>query len=373
MKKKTKFLIIILSIVVSVPSFSLIGFISYLIIASNIQRKVHNPSLLHQTRYVLEKDGGIIYLDSLESFMRSSLNRTYEPHYFFHNDIRLMSTGNNSITYSEKYVAFSGRVSSYNDSTSYIQVYDADFSLIKEFANEGYYDAIFYDNFLYYSNFNNQLVKYDIENNSTIIVANDLKPTLSYYDSSYSFDIGMYNEFTNCLFNGKAFLSHYYVDGNLHLYCKNFDLCIKRNRLSINDIEDENKNYFFDRLYDNAYLIDDKIVFAAYCRLENDECGSQSDLCICRLGKSYLFAFDIKTQEMSLIKEFADGTFLIDYDLENAHYYYQSAFYTNNVFVRESKRIEPGELKTIKGEKYLPRGTGVPYYLSYCNGKFYGA
>ena len=40
---------------------------------------------------------------------------------------------------------------------------------------------------------------------------------------------------------------------------------------------------------------------------------------------------------------------------------------------RESKKIEPGELKTIKGEKYLPPGTGMPFYLSYCNGKFYGA
>ena len=56
---------------------------------------------------------------------------------------------------------------------------------------------------------------------------------------------------------------------------------------------------------DNAFLIDNKLIFATYEKLPSDKkCGSdQYGYCICRQGKSFLYCFDLETKSLSLMKE----------------------------------------------------------------------
>ena len=373
MKKHVKLLVIFASVMISIPSLAFLSFAIYLLIETNIEYTVHLPSLMHQTRYVLKKNGEVIYLDRLEAFIRSYSNDNYKPFSFFHKDTKLSSTGNNSIAYSEKYLAFSGSLDSSSGTTKYIQVYNEDYTLLKEFSGSGFYDAVFYDDSLYYTDFNKQLVKYDISNDAVTIIAEDLAPNLSFFDGDHYLDIGRNYVFFNYYFDNKSLLHSYFIGGSVHLYCKNFDLCIDHNRLSINGVVYEQDDCFFNYLYENAYLIDDKVVFATFNKKENNKCGSKTDNCICRFGCSFLFSYDLKTKQINLLKEYADGTYLIDYDLNDTKYYYQGSLYVNDTLCKKCEIIEPSEMKTIKGGRYLPSDTGRPFYLSYYDGEFYGA
>lgn len=373
MKKRIKLFIIFISVAISIPSLALLSFAVFALIESNIQYKVHVPSLMHQTRYVIRRNGEVVYLDSLEAFIRSYSNNNYKPLSFFHEGEELHSTGNNSIVYSEKYLAFSGFFDDSLETKRLIQIYDNDYSLKKEISGSGYYDAVLYDDFLYYTDFNNKLVKYDIANDAQTIIVEDLAPNSSFSDGDYSFDIGRHYDFINSYFDGKIILSSYFLDGRMHLYSKNFDLYINHGKLFINDVVYENSNYSFNDFYDNAYLINNKVVFAVCSKKDNEKCGSKTDDCICRFGKSYLFCFDLGTKELDLLMEYDAGTFLIDYDLIDSKYYYKGSFYVNDVLTKKNEKIEPVETIIIKGERRLPSGTGRHYYLSYFEGEFYGA
>ena len=90
-------------------------------------------------------------------------------------------------------------------------------------------------------------------------------------------------------------------------------------------------------------------------------------ICICSLEESYLYKYDLSSNELSLIKQFDKGTFLIDYDLNEYKYYKDGGLFINDVLFRECENIYPEyEEHLTSDDKY------IDYYFSYYNGEFYG-
>ena len=99
----------------------------------------------------------------------------------------------------------------------------------------------------------------------------------------------------------------------------------------------------------------------------------QFDNCFCGFKKSYLYIYDLKTNELTLIKEFGNRTFLIDYDLDGAKYYYNGCLYVNDALYRECEKIESYELEEIGAfDSFGVSDARLNYYISYYNGEFYG-
>ncbi|MBP5693891.1 MAG: hypothetical protein J6X03_00315, partial [Bacilli bacterium] len=104
----------------------------------------------------------------------------------------------------------------------------------------------------------------------------------------------------------------------------------------------ENETYLFNKheneleLYENSYLINNKIMFATKELIKNDSCGYPDKLhgCFCHLSKSYLYSFDIESKELKLVKQFKEKTFLIDYDFDSVKYYYDGKLYINDNLCR---------------------------------------
>ena len=135
------------------------------------------------------------------------------------------------------------------------------------------------------------------------------------------------------------------------------------------------KDYVFNKFYRNCFLIDNHILFAVYRDLLNKEClgKKRSDPCVCSLGESYLYCFDLETRELHLVNKYPKGTFLIDYDLNNVEYYYDGELYINNIAYRQCEIITPGESEKIRMDySFSSMDEKGHYYLSYYKGEFYG-
>ena len=133
-------------------------------------------------------------------------------------------------------------------------------------------------------------------------------------------------------------------------------------------------NFDFNGAYRNAYLIDNKLVFATKKFEKNKECSFQNNNdCICKMQESFLFSFDVVTNELSLIKEYDPGTILLDYDLDGAQYYCDGKLYINDVFYRDCNHLKPGEIKKIGYfDYYRYSDDDLHTFISFFDGEFYG-
>jgi hypothetical protein len=176
----------------------------------------------------------------------------------------------------------------------------------------------------------------------------------------------------------KTSMIHYYTNKELHQSFDEISIILKENSFVINNGSNAYifpKNSAFETFYWNSFLIDNRVIFATYDYLENDECGTMNDsfLCTCRLGQSYLYCFDIISLEFTLIHKFDRGSFLIDYDLNNFEYYKNGRLYINDESTRDCTVIEPGALEKIKGQNYFSPGDEKAIFcISFINNEFYG-
>ena len=95
--------------------------------------------------------------------------------------------------------------------------------------------------------------------------------------------------------------------------------------------------------------------------------------CICSLGKSKLYSFDLVSKELEVLNEFDSGTFLIDYDLNKVGYYFNGGLYIDNTLAKSCDKIKEGNLEKIRGKNYFSDGEEKhKYYLSLMDNIFYG-
>lgn len=145
-------------------------------------------------------------------------------------------------------------------------------------------------------------------------------------------------------------------------------------------IENEGVSYFFDTsksfnyFYDKVVLVDNHLLFGVYKKTNNPKCGAtDQSQCICGMKKSYLFDFNVVNNELKIIQEFKEGTFLIDYDLGGVEYYYNGSLYNGSTLCKKCVNVYDYKSKEtfvgILGHWHDPV---VNYYLSYYNGEFYG-
>ncbi len=383
-KRANKRLISILSptaIIMAIVNLALIVFIVCMIIGFNYQYQIHRPSYLHQINNQFKAKDGTVYFSQSTSTLRyysSESKLGYSDVSFFHANKRLNWLGHKSLCIGDSYFAFCGSLRT-NDSDEfpYLQIYDYEFNLIKEIENENFYDAAFFGNRLYYIS-KEGLMKYDIDSDELYLVSSEVLSNFSYYDDDFIVHIGNQLTILDKTLRGKILLSILFDNSVKHLCSSAIDLYFEHDSIYINGVQYQlnGLNVFINKLYDNAYIIDDYLIFAGFKYLSNKNCGALNDnshICICRLEKSYLFSYDLLNKNFIAIKEYDSGTFLIDYDFKGAKYYRNGELYIDDVLYKKCPEIVPGELEKVKGKNYFSNGDEkANYYLSYLDGHFYG-
>jgi len=137
---------------------------------------------------------------------------------------------------------------------------------------------------------------------------------------------------------------HYY-DYNSYVFFnedyKRIELNKEIDKIVIND-KSFNFEYPF-AVQEFVYLNSECFVFSTYT-YQDENCSNAP--CISHLTDVKLWKYDIKTEQLSLIKQFNDYTILISFDDNNYHYYYDGKLYSNDIEVEDAPKIEVGDMFT---------------------------
>ena len=370
----------------AIISLPLIFFI-LLIISFNWPYHIHRPAVLNQVEDVFADENGRVYYlqNGFLWYFDKSDNKT--PHLFDRTDGNGELLNSNGLIRDDNYFYYIFDDGNRGGQTNYwIKIYDRKFDLqdtvilpddmfvwgkcIREqkiyyVLKTRYVDKC--DLFCYDIQTKvTRLIKENIETNTTI---EDGEIKL-FCDRSYNLQTLSKKTLLNYWWDQELKISHKYYENVVDIWLNNKGICAQIN----------GEQYFFDKDRDfntlcvNAFLIDNKVVFGAYDYIENKDCGNYSgSYCICNQGKSFLYVLDLDTKELNLTDEYEVGTYLIDYDLDGAKYYYDGGLYINNVFYRECEKIEPGPIEIKRGEGYFrSEERKIDYDVSYLSGEFYG-
>lgn len=258
----------------------------------------------------------------------------------------------------------------------FIMVFDKSYNVIKTINFEDYekvQDIACTDNNLYILLKNREseklsLLKYGFDSDLISTLIDDLANSKSYQDDDVHLFFMDYWYYVSIYKYENSKTRLFMLEG--HCKTDKVDLCLSNNGkyVIVNNEGKEysakidlNISYYF---YSKAYLIDNHLVFAIFKESGIHQCGYSG--CICSLQESYLYKYELISNELTLIKQFDKGTFLIDYDLDGYKYYRDGGLYINDVLFRECENIYPEYVEHLTNEKKMY------YYFSYYNGEFYG-
>ena len=276
--------------------------------------------------------------------------------------------------------------SSYRNQPEVIQIYDCSFSLIKTVYFRGIRDIAVSNGKVFMVLKDDETNKYQlslftVSDNKKEILIDDIVGGLDFFYEDIHLYLDRELKLSSCLrlIEEKTLLFNFY-DGNglLHKRVSNYDLEFADGRVCVYVDDDSfilKPDISFNAVYKNAFLVDNKLVFSVYNIVPNKECGTMTEksFCICKQGKSYAYYFDLVTKQFELIKEFNEGSFLVDYSYNETMYYYDGGLYVNNTKVRECEIITPGDIEKSVGSSYFKDyDYKLKYYLSYFGGNFYG-
>ncbi len=385
MKKTAEVFIVAISSIGSVLICFFIVISIILSVSFNTKFTLHRQSLIGQVQEVITTEEDVFFISNgwLSKYTSIDQKYNYKSIPFYHNGAKLSIR---KVSHSNGYYAVSGWLQSEQEFDDFLQIYDESLELINEyrFDNQIICDTAFFDNTIYLSVSNREinqvsLKKVSINSYSIKTVVDSISKETFYIDGDNTIYIGKYHDLDDSIQNGKVTMSKWFDNtnnGETHNYYHELDLAIDRGTICLTN---ESNNYYyktpytFDTFYDNAYIIDNKIVFAVYKKNNSKNCGDNTGKCICRYGESFLYNIDLNNNSLELVSSFDSGTFLIDYNLDGAKYYCGSSLYINNSFYRACKTIEPGELVTVKNDKYLPESEKqMDLLLSFFKNEFYG-
>lgn len=360
-------------------------FIILLTISFNWPYHIHRQAILQQTNTIFEDSEGHIY-HGLSSYDSDSLYKT--------KDIKMLDDDGDrlnlgEIVFDDNYICVTRDDGNKNQNyTYYVFIYDKSFDLIErlDMPDDYYIGAVkLINGKLYYvlregGTKDRTLFRYSIETKETKTIKEHIEKNAQiideditfYYNRNYNID---YLEEKTPLDRCSEKTENGYIKHYLFADKVDVSFIDKEYRIVANDdLLTFDKKDSANTFCSNAFLIDNKLIFATYEKLPRDKCGSDEyGYCICRQGKSFLYCFDLVTKRLTLIKEYVEGTFLVDYDLEGAKYYYDGGLYINDVFHRECEKIEPGEVEIKKGEGYFRFGEEkLNYSIAFYKGEFYG-
>lgn len=223
------------------------------------------------------------------------------------------------------------------------------------------------DNYIYYVNLQgssyDDLYAYDLESGENILLTTKLvndtyvfnNKILYVNDAQNIFDVTSDLDITSYFFevldNGEIKTGgntnpSFYANGSTG------KIYWKKGKLTIN-YADESYEYALNEInviYGAIHTKTNKVIFATYEYLEHDDCNNDLD-CICHFGTNYIWSFDVETKNITKLKEFDEGTYLISFDENSYCYYKEGKVYRNNNEVRNVNKIEPyGKYTQIGGE-----------------------
>lgn len=361
-------------------------FFLLLVISFSWPYHIHRQAILQQASDVFEDSEGHVYYGGLRSYDSDSL--------FKIKDIKMVDDDGDrlnldEVVFDDNYICVTRDDGNKNQNeTYYVFIYDKSFDLIErlDMPDDYYIGAVkLINGKLYYvlregETKDRTLFRYSIETKETKTIKEHIEKNTQIIDEDITFYYNRNNNIdyleektpldrcTEKTENGH--IKHYLFADKVDVSFIDKEYRIVANGELFTFDKKESANTFCS----NAFLIDNKLIFATYEKLPGDKCGSdQYGYCICRQGKSFLYCFDLETKSLILMKEYVEGTFLVDYDLEGAKYYYNGGLYIYNVFHRECERIEPGEVEIKKGEGYFRSGEEkLNYSIAFYKGEFYG-
>lgn len=358
---------------------------------------IHRPAVLNQTDDIFKDENGIVYFVQNDFLYYFDNSDNKKPHVFNRKEDNGDWLNPCGLVRDNNYFYYFLNDGNRGGQTNYwLRIYDKQFELIETiiFPDDMYiFGKCTANGLLYYvlSEKNTltedlkdvipgerSLYSYDASTKETKLVFEDIKKNTSvedngvslFYNNSYHLQVISEKTSLDYWWDKEKKISHI-IFGNL------VDLYFQSGNINAT-INGENYSYQIDKrintLCSNAFLIDNKVVFGAYNYVENKKCGNYSGhYCICNQGEAFLFKLDLDTKELEKMGEYEKGTFLIDYDLDGAKYYFDGGLYINNVFYRECEKIEPGPIETKRGESYFDLDERkLDYDVSYLSGEFYG-
>ena len=132
---------------------------------------------------------------------------------------------------------------------------------------------------------------------------------------------------------------------------KRIELNREKDKIVIND-----KSFSFEcpfAVQEFVYLNSECLLFSTQTPCIED-CSEYITPCISQLTDVKLWKYNIKTEQLSLIKQFNDYTILISFDDNNYHYYYDGKLYSNDIEVEDAQKIEVGDMFTYYTVKHGP-------------------
>ena len=345
------------------------------LIGTNVIYYRHRPELVCQTDSVFTDSFGDVYFtNGQQCYKYKKDSKNYELAFFDSNLHRFPK----KVVANDDYCFIS---QTDENGTYFISVLDKELNLIKKhvfYKDDNIIDIAEKDNVIYClksdkNTFARCLTKIEpLYSDDETFIANITEKTCSFEYSGTIISIDLRVLYENCitLLKEKTLFTYLWFN-NLEIDCND-------NQISIiykNESFYLQKESSFNRLYRKKYLIGNTLLFGMYEKSENKECGSINTMfpCICSLGKSKLYSFDLVSKELKVLNEFDSGTFLIDYDLNKVGYYFNGGLYIDNTLVKSCDKIKEGDLEKIRGKNYFSDGEEKhKYYLSLMDNIFYG-
>ena len=394
-KKAPKYILIGIAVILT-PFLLLLVLYLLLVIGFNWPYRIHRQAVLEQTHDVFKDENGTVYFVRNDCLYRFDEGDNKKRVFVDAKDENGDHLNKRGVIRDNNYFYYFLDDGNRGGQVNYrINVYDKGFNLTNTIIlpddlyvygkctadgkvyyllsepnqwTEGYKEKIEGKKFLY---------RYDPTTQENILLMEDVKKSTAIDDNGIK--IYCNRSYHLQVVSEKASLDSWSEDsGKSHKYFADvIDIWFDNNNIYAKIGEEDysfKKDNQFNKFCSKAFLIDNKVVFATYNYIKNKDCGSLDGYyCICKQGKAFLYQLDLNTKELTLTNEYEAGTFLIDYDLEGAKYYYDGGLYINNVFYRGCEKIEPGPIETKRGEGYFRDGEHkLDYYVSYLDGEFYG-
>ncbi len=252
----------------------------------------------------------------------------------------------------------------YNSNFEEVSIYDVGFIWDKCFIVLGDY--------IYFEDYNHAKKEFEFYKYSMITHTKESLERDGKYPAEFISEGIYYND----VFHKYDDSVHYYgYDSNVFFNedYKRIELNKEIDKIVIND-----KSFGFEYPFaveEFVYLNSECLVFSTYTPCKED-CSEYKTPCISQLTDVKLWKYDIKTEQLSLIKQFNDYTILISFDDNNYHYYYDGKLYSNDIEVEDAPKIEVGDMFTYYTSEsdpnlYRKEILKSKTSIAYISGEFY--
>ena len=354
----------------------------------------HRPVMFYDAEYLFTDTNGDTYvMIGLNHLLKHNPEIKNDLYYYRYCETRLdgekdsknidsyksIMTNHDSIIACEHYLD--------NGFVDKIEIFDKTLKLKKtHFLKDGTLicDAVSTDNYIYLlvlqeTRGKKQLLRVDLNTFEEDVLINNVSNYQFYLDDDVHLfyddsNIERYSDKTKLLLgwdkeNGRS----YFFTDKYKLYLSNQMIRVE-NDGSAFDFSFSNP---IEQLYNKAFIINEKLLFAGLHYKPDESCitndYNESTPCVCGLKESFLFVYDLKLNELVSTQEFKSGTYLIDFDLESAKYYYDGGLYVGDSLIRKCENVKKGEtIKLNRLENYREEWDKRHYHLCYNNGEFYG-